>query len=134
VTDFCERCVVVCRRAKTQLEMAATLYPLLLPPTPWHIFGFDYLRHLPVSNGFDRVLIVIDHPTRITYFLPCTKSVIANETASLFYIKSTHCTDCPECLRVIATRNSSLAFGRHFGDALARDSTCVLADAGRQMD
>jgi hypothetical protein len=31
VKDFCERCVI-CRRAKIRPQMAATLYPLLVPP------------------------------------------------------------------------------------------------------
>jgi hypothetical protein len=59
VKDFCERCVV-CRRAKIQPQMAATLYPFLVPRRPWHTVGLDYLTHLHVSNGFDSVPIVVD--------------------------------------------------------------------------
>jgi hypothetical protein len=64
--------------------MAATFYPLPLPPIPWPIVGLDYLTHLPESNGFNNVLIVVDHLTRRAHFLPCTKSAIAEETATLF--------------------------------------------------
>ena len=61
------------------------LYPLLVPPArPWHTVGLDYLTHLHVSNGFENVLIVVDHPTRMAHFMPCTKSVIVEETAILF--------------------------------------------------
>jgi hypothetical protein len=60
VKDFCER-RVVCRRAKIQPHMAATLYyPLHVPPIPWHTLGLDYLTHVPQSNGFKRVLIVVE--------------------------------------------------------------------------
>jgi hypothetical protein len=45
VNFFCERCVI-CRRAKIRPQMAATLYPLLVPPRPWHTVGVDYLTHL----------------------------------------------------------------------------------------
>jgi hypothetical protein len=45
---------------------------------------FDYLVHLLVSNGFDNVLIVVGHLTRMAHFLPCTKRVTAKETAFLF--------------------------------------------------
>jgi hypothetical protein len=83
VKDFCERCVV-CRRVKIRPQMAATFYPLLVPPMPWHTFGFDYLTHLPKSNGFNIVLIVVDHLTRMAHFLLCTESVTAEETATLF--------------------------------------------------
>jgi transposase InsO family protein len=64
--------------------MAATLYPLHVPPRPWHTVGLDYLAHLFESNGFNSVLIVVDHLTRMAHFLPCTEIVTAEETAALF--------------------------------------------------
>jgi hypothetical protein len=64
--------------------MAATLYPLHFPPRPWHTVGLDYLTHLPESNGFNNVLIVEGHLTLMVHFLPCTKIVTAEETATLF--------------------------------------------------
>jgi hypothetical protein len=84
VEDFCKR-RVVCRRAKIQPQMAATLNPLHVPPVPWHSVGLDYLTHLHMSNGFESVLIVVGHLTRIAHFLPCRESVTTQESASLFY-------------------------------------------------
>jgi hypothetical protein len=80
-----------------QLHMAATLYPLPVPPKPWHTVGLEYLTQLHVSNGFDNVLIMVDHLTLMTHFLPCTKSVTSKETANYFYMESTDYTDCREC-------------------------------------
>jgi hypothetical protein len=71
VRDFCE-CCVVCRGAEIQPQMAATLYPLHVSPIPWHTVGLDYLTYSHVRNGFDSVLIVVDHLTRVAHFLPCT--------------------------------------------------------------
>jgi hypothetical protein len=78
MTYFCERCVV-CRRAEIQPHRAATLYPLRAPPRPWHTLGLDYWTHLPLSNGFDSVLIGVDHLTRMAHSLPCIESVIAEK-------------------------------------------------------
>jgi hypothetical protein len=64
--------------------MAATLYPLHVPPTPWHTVGLDYLAYLPEGNGFNNVLIEVDHLIRMAHFLPCTESITAEETAILF--------------------------------------------------
>jgi hypothetical protein len=65
--------------------MAATLYPLpILPSRPRQTVGLDYLTHLPMSNGIDIVLIVVDHLTRMAHFLPCTESITVEETATLF--------------------------------------------------
>jgi hypothetical protein len=85
VKDFCERCVV-CRRAKIQTQMAATLYPLHVPPRPWNTIGLEYLTHLPRSNGFDSVLIVVDHMTRMAHFRPCIESVTTEKTATLLLL------------------------------------------------
>jgi hypothetical protein len=74
----------MCRRANIQPQMAASFYPLHVPLIQWHTIGLDFLTHLHVSNGFDSVLIVVDHLTRMTHFLPCTKSVTPKETPNLF--------------------------------------------------
>jgi hypothetical protein len=37
-----------------------------------------------VSNGFDGVLIVVKHLTRMVNFLPCTEKLTTEESASLF--------------------------------------------------
>jgi hypothetical protein len=70
--------------SKDSTALAATLYPLHVPPRPWQKVGLDYLTHLPESNGFNTVLIVVDHLTRMIHFLPCAESVTAEETATLF--------------------------------------------------
>jgi hypothetical protein len=64
--------------------MAAPFYPLLFPPRPWHTISLDYLTHLHKSNGFNNVLIVVDHLTRMAHFLPCVATVTTEETATLF--------------------------------------------------
>jgi hypothetical protein len=75
------------------------------------------LTHLLVSNSFDIVLIVVDHLARMAHFLPCTESATFEETADLFVQHLTYDMDSLECWLVTATRNSSAAFGRRFGDA-----------------
>jgi hypothetical protein len=68
----------------TTRKEAATLYPLHAPPRPWHTVGLEYLTHLLESNDFNSVRTVVDHLTRMARFMPCTKTVTAEETAILF--------------------------------------------------
>jgi hypothetical protein len=103
VEDFLERCVL-CRRGKIQSQMAATFYPLRVPPRPWYTVELDYLTLLRVSYGFDNVPIAIDNLTRIILFLPCTERLITEGNVSFFYMESMDYMDCPECSSVIATR------------------------------
>jgi hypothetical protein len=83
--------------------MTATLYPLLFLPKPWHTLGLDYLTHLHVSNGFDIVLIMVDHLTRMARFLPCTQRAWHRRKLLIcFYMESTDYTDYLECWLVTA--------------------------------
>jgi hypothetical protein len=122
----------VCRQAKIQPHKVATLYPLFVSPTPWHILGFDYLTHLHVSNGFDNVLIVVDHLTRMAHFLPCTNSAATKETPILFLHGVYRIPGLP--LVLFSDRDPRFAYGRRFGDALERGSTCLPGDTHRQTD
>jgi hypothetical protein len=119
VKDGCER-YVMCRRAKIQPQMAATLYPLHFPPRPLHTVGLGYFANLRVSNGFDNMLIIVDHMTGMAHFLPCTKTQQQRKMSACLYRDFTYYTDCPECALAIATRNSLVAFGWRFGDTLER--------------
>jgi hypothetical protein len=85
----------VCRRAKIQPQIAATIYPLHVPHRPWHTIGLDDLTHLHESNGFNNVLIVVDHLTRMAHFLPWIETVTAEKTGT--YRESTDYMECPVC-------------------------------------
>jgi hypothetical protein len=116
---FCERCVV-CQRAKIQPQIAASLYPLLVPPRPWHTIGRDYLTRLLLSNGLDNVLIVVDHLTRMAHFCRVQKALLPRKVLICFYMESIVYMDCLVCWSLTVTRSSSVACGRHFGDVLER--------------
>jgi hypothetical protein len=129
VKDFGERCVV-CRRAKIQPLMVATLYPSPIPPIPWHTTRPDYYIHSHVSNGFDNLLIVVDHLSRMAHFLPCTRRVTLEETPGLFLHGVFKLHGLPR-VSVFATQNSPADSVTHCGDTLERGSTCLPADTHR---
>jgi hypothetical protein len=104
VQDSCERCVV-CRRAKIQPQMAATLCPIFVPPSD--------------SNG---------------PFSALRKERNKRKVLICLFRESTDYTDCPECWLVIVTRNSPMAFDIRFGDALERNSKFLSIDTMRRMD
>jgi hypothetical protein len=63
--------------------VAATVYALHVPLIPWDAVSFDYLTSILVSNGFDIVLIVVDHVTRMAIVSPRTESITTKEITSL---------------------------------------------------
>jgi hypothetical protein len=73
----------------TPTKVGLLLFPLPVPLRPWHIVGLYYLTRLHVSNGFDTVLIVVDHLARMAHFLPCRESNMRGNC----YMESTDYTD-----------------------------------------
>jgi hypothetical protein len=98
--------------------MAATLYPLHVPPRPWHTVGLDYLTHLHESNAFNSVLIVVDYMTRMAHFLPCTETFTAEESVTLFLHGVYRLHGLSRVL--VNDRDQKFVSGRHFGDASER--------------
>jgi hypothetical protein len=57
--------------------------PSSIPNRPWQLISLDFITDLPISNGFDTILTVVDHFTKMTHLLPCTKDISSEGTVDL---------------------------------------------------
>ena len=76
--DACQRNKVV-RHAPFGL-----LNPLPIPAKPWSSVSLDWITDLPPSNYHDAILVVVDRLTKMAIFIPTTKSMSADDVATLF--------------------------------------------------
>ena len=83
VKNYIDNCII-CKRAKSIQQKKAATDPLPVPPHPWHTCGMDFITEFPKCCGFDTILVVIDHLTRLGHFIPCKSTITAAETAELF--------------------------------------------------
>ena len=83
VRAYCDACPT-CRRIKTRAQAAAPVQPLPVPPRPWHTVGLDFVTNLPLSNGFDSLLVICCHLSRQAHFIPTTMTVTGEQSANLF--------------------------------------------------
>ena len=60
------------------------LQPLDIPNMPWVDVSVDFITDLPLSNGYDSILVVFDHFSKEVEFIPCNKTVTTLETAKLY--------------------------------------------------
>jgi hypothetical protein len=44
----------------------------------------DFITDLPESDKFDSILVVVDRLSKMAHFIPCSKDISADQTASLF--------------------------------------------------
>ena len=65
--------------------------PLIMPIiseqvlTPFHTIAMDLITDLPVSQGYDSILTIVDHGcSKAAIFLPCQKAIDAKGVATLY--------------------------------------------------
>jgi len=51
---------------------------------PWMHISADFITKLPLVQGYDSILVVVDQLTKMVYFIPTTEKISAEELARLF--------------------------------------------------
>ena len=85
IRDYVLTCPV-CQTEKTSTQVpGGQLVPLEIPVKKWDHVAIDFVTSLPEEDGYDAVMTVVDKATKMVYFIPCTKTITARETAELFW-------------------------------------------------
>ena len=50
---------------------------------PSKFISIDFITDIPSSKGFDSILTIVDRFTKMSHFLPCTKTINSQETTDL---------------------------------------------------
>ena len=75
----------MCKRKGSTHRPYGLLHPLLVPKGPWLLLSLNFITDLPLNNGKDSIFVVVNRLTKMAQFIPCTKTVIGEETAKLFF-------------------------------------------------
>ena len=80
---FVSSCLVCQRSKPLNLNAIAPLTPLPVPSRPWQHVNMDFFA-LPDSQGFDRVLLVVDRFSKFIVLIPTVSKLDAPAAAKLF--------------------------------------------------
>ena len=58
--------------------------PNSIPKKPWSHISVDFITKLPLAQGYDSILVVVDRLTKIAHFIPTIEKTIAGGLARLF--------------------------------------------------
>jgi len=58
--------------------------PNSIPEKPWTHILADFITKLPLVQGYDSILVVVDQLTKMVHFIPTTEKTLAEELARLF--------------------------------------------------
>jgi len=74
-----------CQRNKNRTEQpAGKLMPNSIPEKPWTHILADFITKLPLAQGYDSILVVVNRLTKMVHFIPTTEKTSAEELARLF--------------------------------------------------
>ena len=88
--DICQRSKVVRHAAYGMMQSNE------VPNQPWKSITMDFITELPISDGYDTILVVIDRLTKMSHFIPCNKSLNAGNSQHYFSKKAYDYTAYPE--------------------------------------
>jgi len=58
--------------------------PNLILERPWMHISADFITKLPIAQGYNSILVVVDQLTKMVYFIPTTEKTLAEGLARLF--------------------------------------------------
>ena len=76
----------ICQKTKPRRHgPVGLLQPIPIPTQPFEVVSMDFIPELPVSDGFDNILVIVDKLTKYAIIIPTTTRVTEEETAKLFF-------------------------------------------------
>jgi hypothetical protein len=85
VEGFMRQCFV-CQHAKHEhVKTPGLLQPLPIPTEPWHDLMMDSIKRLPVSEGHDVTMVIVDRLTKYAHFVPLCHPFTATQVARAFW-------------------------------------------------
>ena len=74
-----------CQRNKNHTEQpAGKLMPNSILERPWMHILADFITKLPLAQGYDSILVVVDWLTKMVHLIPTTEKTLAEGLARLF--------------------------------------------------
>jgi hypothetical protein len=86
IAKYVDGCAI-CQQMKADTHPSAPhLHPIPSESTrPYSQLSVDLITDLPLSNGFDSIMVVVDHGlTKGVILSPCNKTITAEGVADLF--------------------------------------------------
>jgi len=84
VKQYMEGCDM-CQRNKNCMQVPTGKLMLnSIPEKPWSHISADFITKLPLAQGYDSILVVVDRLTKMAHFIPTTEKTTAGGLARLF--------------------------------------------------
>jgi transposase InsO family protein len=84
VVKYIQACDSCIRSKHSNQAPAGLMLPIDIPSRPWEEITYDLIVGLPMSDGYDAVLTVVDRFSKMVHYIPTTSRATAVDVANLF--------------------------------------------------
>lgn len=84
IDHYVDTCDLCCRTKVRRHSPYGELKSLPVPPFPWSSISMDLIEFLPLSEGFNAILVIVDRLTKMAIFIPTSTSLTAQELAAIY--------------------------------------------------
>ena len=84
ITSYVEGCNK-CQHYRKDLHPKVQIHPQEVPEGPWQLIGVDLIGPLPMSQGKDMILNIVDHYTKQIHLFPVTSQITADGVATIYF-------------------------------------------------
>ena len=86
VREYVAACSICAQNKASHQAPSGLLQPLPVPSRPWSHVALDFVTGLPMSEGNDTILTIVDRFSKSAHFVALPKLPSASETADLFVL------------------------------------------------
>ena len=86
IQSYAADCSVSPQNKYSTLSPSELLKPLPIPQEVWEDLSLDFIEGLPKSEGWDTILVVVDHLSKYAHFIPLKHSFTA-VTVTTFFVQ-----------------------------------------------
>src|SRR6266478_5823638 len=84
VKSYVSSCMNCARTKSPQHKPYRKLKQLPIPARLWDSISMDFIEHLPLSNGFTTILVIVDQLTKQSLFIPTHDTINSPQLTQLF--------------------------------------------------
>ncbi|GMF52309.1 unnamed protein product [Phytophthora fragariaefolia] len=85
IKDYVQSCESCMRYKSSTGRKPGKIQPIPLPAACWDVVSTDFITHLPVSDGFDSIMEVVDKLSKRPFYIPTHTTATAEDIAKLFF-------------------------------------------------
>jgi len=114
VKDYCKSCITCSCIKPVRHKPYGLLKQLPIPKKPWNSISMDFIEKLPPSSGYTSILVIVDHHSKQSLFIPTHDTITSPQLATT--LRSTRLSKHGVPSHV--TSNCGMEFVSHFFQSL----------------